>query len=61
MDREVTILCQHRLRAINKDLRLDKTSRQNQTFALRDQAADHLKKTKDLDPAVTRYIYLWQY
>ena len=54
IDREVANYCQERLRSINTDFTLDKVSRQEATFALRDEAASYLKSVKNIDPAITK-------
>ena len=54
IDREVANYCQERLRSINTDFTLDKVSRQDATFALRDEAATYLKSVKNIDPTLTK-------
>ena len=54
IDREVANYCQERLRSINTDFTLDKVSRQEATFALRDEAASYLKSVKNIDPTLTK-------
>ena len=54
IDREVATYCQERLRSINTDFTLDKVSRQEATFALRDEAASYLKSVKNIDPTLTK-------
>ena len=54
IDREVANYCQERLRSINTDFTLDKVSRQEATFALRDDAATYLKSVKNIDPTLTK-------